>query len=182
MTKLTAPKTTRRAVAIPQSRQEVERSFASLGALRAALAAKAAEHETRIGTLTEAFAAEVAPLEADIRSLEAQIQAFCEAHKAGLTNDGKRKTVKFINGSVNWKEGKPRVELTAKEEEIVAALKKLRLGKAFVRVSESINKQAVLDEPERVAKVPGLKVVRGPETFAIAVKTVDVDDLGKERV
>lgn len=167
------------AVTIPQSRQDVETCLARLCALRGLLDQRAAILEQDVARLQEAYAAEIEPIERDIAALEAQIQAYCEAHRATLTRDGRGKTVKFANGSVSWKDGKPRVMLTAKEEAIIAALKKLRLAKAFVRVAESIDKQAILKAPERIAKVAGLRIEHGPETFAIAV--IDVH-ARKERV
>jgi phage host-nuclease inhibitor protein Gam len=166
------------AVPLPQSKADVETALGHLGALRGLLAARTQHLDSEVATLREAYAAEIAPIEADIAALSQQIQAWCETHRHELTRGGRVKFAKFANGTVSWQSGRARVVLSDKEEAIIAALKKMRLGKAFVRVAETLNKAAMLESPARIAKVPGLSIQAGAETFAIDVAFADP----KERV
>lgn len=108
-------------------------------------------------------AAEV--LAAEEAALVAAIQDWAEANRRKLTNDGKRKSFAVGAGRCGWAKGKDRIEIEdGAEEGIMARLRALDLER-FLRIKESIDKQAMLKEPKLAATFAGVTFVPGTEAF-----------------
>ena len=148
--------------------------------------AEAAAHIRRIGDLTrevKRLSAEMgdkkaeleqeyrdlaAPHEAEIQALTASVQAFCEANRSELTQQGKTKTVDFVTGLVKWRVSPPSVKLTGTAA-ILAYMKEKTALARFIRVKEEINREAILNEAELFAdgQVPGVRISSGVEDFVV---------------
>lgn len=74
---------------------------------------------------------------------------------------GEAKTVKLTTGEIAWRFNPPSVRVTGAET-VIANLKRLGLDR-FVRISEEIDRQAVLKEPAAVAGIAGLGVAQAEQ-------------------
>ncbi|MBK9080205.1 MAG: host-nuclease inhibitor Gam family protein [Hyphomicrobium sp.] len=106
------------------------------------------------------------PIKTEIARLTQGIQAYCETRRVDLTNGGRAKMFKFATGIVAWRKGRSRVEIDGNEADMIDRLKALGLAQ-FVRLKEEIDKSEILKSPQRIAGVPGLRVVEAPETIAV---------------
>jgi phage host-nuclease inhibitor protein Gam len=80
---------------------------------------------------------------------------------------GDKKSVEFSFGTFGWRWTPPKVELQKlTEEALIALLKKLKM-KRFVRVKESLDKEALLKERPEIS---GVKYTQREEFF-VEVKT-----------
>jgi phage host-nuclease inhibitor protein Gam len=149
----------------PQNREEADEFIFKLGqlqrdridletAMNEALAAAKLEHEN-LGK----------PLAEEIAALMASLQTYCEAHREELC-PGKLKTVKFGNGEISWRSRPPKVTLRGGIEKIIAWCKTHGLA-LFVRTIEQVNKEAMLDYPDRAMKVPGVSIASAGEDFIV---------------
>lgn len=163
----TPRKSTTAATDAPQSAHAVETLLGQIAALRATLAENAAALDAHVATLREREAQQRAPIEVEIARLEHQVRIYCEAHRDTLTNNRKFKFVRFATGLVSWRKVRSRVVLTATTEEILTALRVAKL-KQFIRVTESIDKAAMLASPIQARRVPGVEIHDGTdETITI---------------
>ena len=102
----------------------------------------------------------------EAETVAAALEAWAEANKAELTDGGRVKRVELASGVIAWRKGKPRVALDDEEGVIVEALKALGLT-AFVRIKETVDKQALLKAPERAADIPGVRIEEGGEDIIL---------------
>ena len=121
--------------------------------------------------ITEAEAPRLDALRQRMETLQAGVQTWCEANREQLC--GKGKTANRITGEVAGRSRPPSVRVTG-EESVIDLLKRMTLGR-FVRTREQVNKEAILNEPEAVAGVPGIKVVSGVEDFVITPFEVETE-------
>lgn len=163
-----APKTRIKAKAqvyVPQSKDEVAAYIRSIGDTQRNLLREQAEMNDAIANVTARYQPYLEELSEQINTLQEGVQAYCEAHRAELTSEGKTKTANLITGEVQWRQRPPSVSVRGAES-VIEALKRLGLGK-FVRTKEEINKEAILNEPDAVKGVAGITVVTGVEDFVI---------------
>ena len=163
-----APKTRLKAKAqiyVPQSKDEAASDIRRIGDLQRGIARMTAEMNDAIANITDTYQPTLQELNDRLKTMQAAVQAYCEAHRSELTSDGKTKTANLITGEVQWRQRPPSVGVRGAEA-VIEALKRLGLGK-FVRTKEEINKEAILNEPEAVKGVAGITVVTGVEDFVI---------------
>lgn len=144
-------------------------AIARLGALDRELAAIEAAKAAAVAAASTAAESAATPLQDERSSLAASVEAWCAAERTRLTDAGKTKTVEFKAGTVAWRLGRKRVEIDetlTTAEKIVAKLKELRLTR-MIRVKEEPNKTAILNEPDKVKGIRGLRIIEGVETFSI---------------
>ena len=153
------------------SREQAQQDIALIGMLQREHGRISGELNDRISALTEAEAPRLKELQDRIGTLQAGVQTWCEANREQLC--GKGKTANLITGEVNWRQRPPSVRVTG-EESVIDLLKRMTLGR-FVRTKEQVNKEAILNEPEAVAGVPGIKVVSGVEDFVITPFEVETE-------
>ncbi|MDD5391176.1 MAG: host-nuclease inhibitor Gam family protein [Gallionellaceae bacterium] len=151
--------------AVPQTRDEAAADIRAIGDLQRSLARSSAEMNDAIASITAKYQPVLDAVTDQIKPLQEGVQAYCEAHRNDLTNDGKVKTANLITGEVQWRQRPPSVSVRGAES-VIEALKRLGLGK-FVRTKEEINKEAILNEPSEVKGVAGITVVTGVEDFVI---------------
>lgn len=153
------------------SREQAQSDIASIGALQREHARLSGELNDAIGALAEAAAPRLKELQERIDALQAGVQTWCEANREQLC--GKGKSANLITGEVSWRVRPPSVRVTG-EESVIDLLKHMALGR-FVRSKETVNKEAILNEPEAVAGVPGIKLITGVEDFVITPFEVETE-------
>ncbi len=105
--------------------------------------------------------------------LERGLRTWCEAHRAELTDQGKVKTHRFGAGEICWK-NRPASVVIADAKAVLAHLID-RGMKKFIRVTRAIDKQAMLKDPDKAAKVPGVKIESSGEDFIITPFGADLE-------
>jgi phage host-nuclease inhibitor protein Gam len=154
-------------VAVPQSRTACADQIRQLGDLQREHARTVAELNDRIAELTNAAEPVLASLDERIKALQTGIQTWCEANRVMLLGDGDRlgKTANLITGEVAWRIRPPSVSVRGVES-VIEALHRANLNR-FIRAKEEVNKEAILNEPDAVAGIAGVNVVRGVEDFVV---------------
>lgn len=160
-TRLKKPATPR---TVPQSRDQVADAIAALGQLDRDLKRIGADMNDELAAVKARFEAAAEPLRKNMEDLTAGVQVWCEAHRETLTQGGKVKTATFTTGEVAWRTRPPSVTVRGAEA-VLAALRKLGL-KRFIREKAEVNKEAILNEPQAIAAVPGISISQG-EDFAV---------------
>ncbi len=88
---------------------------------------------------------------------------YAEENRAILTK--KSKTVNFQEkGKIGWRWNNPGVKFSATTEEIVAKLKELKL-RDYIKTIETIKKNLILQDPEKLKKVKEISVVQKEKFF-----------------
>lgn len=180
---------------VPQSDAEAEQLIARLGALQRDDADAKAAHDGQVAALEEKRGAAVKAFQEAQGVILDALSIWATANRERLTQGGKTKTVQLPTGTVLWREGRYAVKhrglkienvidlirdrIAALEEEAARARrdKNLREGgrlaaeavslRAFLRFKTELNKEAMLTARDVARSIPGVKVDRGPEEFAV---------------
>ena len=150
---------------VPQTKDDAAADVRVIGDLQRQSLRAAAEMNDAIATITQKFQPRLEALNEQLKTLQDGVQAYCEAHRAELTDGGRVKSANLITGEVMWRQRPPSVSVRGAEA-VIEALKRLGLGK-FVRTKDEVNKEAILNEPDAVRGVAGITVVTGVEDFVI---------------
>lgn len=173
------------AASAPQTRDACAADIHAIGNLQRQITRITADMNDAIAAITADGQPELDALGADVKRLAAGVQAYCEAHRAELTDGGKVKFANFVTGEVTWRQRPPSVRIT-KADAVIKCLKALGLGR-YLRTKEEIDKDAILAahsaakaapttdplradllaEAERLQGVSGIELVTGLEDFAI---------------
>lgn len=92
------------------------------------------------------------------------MQTWAEANRDAITQNGRVKTAAFTTGEVSWRIRPPSVAIKGVEA-VLNSLRRLGLTR-FIREKSEVNKEAILNEPAAVAKVPGITINQG-EDFVV---------------
>lgn len=152
-----------------QSKDEVMRDIKNIGDLRREHIRITTQMNDAIAAINQENAPELKRLDEEIKRLQGGVQTFCEANRESLC--GKGKTANLITGEVAWRARPPSVKVTGVEA-VLGWLKNMGMH-SFVRSKEEINKEAMLNEPEKAKAVPGIKIETGVEDFLITPFEVD---------
>lgn len=152
-------------VAVPQTRDEAAVDIRKIGDVQREMTRLQAEMNDKIAAITQEYQAKTAPLGEQLDVLQEGVQSYCEAHRDELTNGGKVKSANLITGEIQWRQRPPSVSVRGADS-VIENLKRLGLG-LFVRVKEEINKEAILNEPDKVKGIAGISLVTGKEDFMI---------------
>lgn len=162
--KKTRLKTNAAAVDVPQNREMVAVAIANIGALSRQLVRTEADMNDELAKVKKAWEESAEPLRVQIAALNQGVQTWAEANRDSLTQNGKVKTCALTTGEIAWRMRPPSVRVTGAEA-VLDTLRRLGL-KRFIREKEEVNKDAILNEPEAVAHVPGIAISRG-EDFVV---------------
>lgn len=160
---------------VPQSIEQVEADLATIARLTADVKSHHDALARHVIELRDRTVALTTPVEAEIERLSNGIRAFAEARRAELTRDGRKKSVKLVNGTISWRKSRPRVVLTAKEDDVLVALRTMRLGH-FIRTVEEVDKVEMLRSPADARRVPGVTIDEGEETIAVEANVCSTED------
>lgn len=152
------------AVFVPQNREQVNAAIRELGVLQRELARIAADMNDELAAVKESYETDAEPRRQRVAALTQGVQIWSEANRDALTQGGKVKTAAFTTGEVAWRLRPPSVRITGKEA-VLDALRRLGL-KRFIRETPEVNKEAILNDPEAVAHVPGIGISQG-EDFVV---------------
>lgn len=152
-------------VYVPQTKDDAAADIRKIGDLQRRSLRIATEMNDAIAHITAQYQPGLDTIGSQLTLLQEGVQAYCEAHRNDLTNDGKVKTANLITGEVQWRQRPPHVSVRGADS-VIENLKGFGLGR-FVRTKEEINKEAILNEPDAVKGVSGITVVTGVEDFVI---------------
>lgn len=170
-------KTTRVAtptIAAPQTAAECDALILRLGVAQRRRQAIETEMNEHLAQVRERYERDARTWADEIKVLAERIQAYCEAHRAELTADGKRKTFRFGSGEVQWRMRPPSVSVRAVDT-VLDALRFFKLDR-FIRTRHDLDKEAVLKEPEAVAHVQGLTISQR-EDFVVKPWDTDLEQV-----
>lgn len=173
-----------------QDRDALINAIARKGELDRQRADLCAVAEAQINTINQNLSLALTAIDAEIATLEADVQGFAEANRAELLPAG-MKSLSLPVGDLGWRANNPKVTLPKDDAPIVAALEKAELW-MFVRVEKSVDKAAILsthstasngkagapgiDEAKalmvKVAAIIGIKIKDGNESFWFKPTTV----------
>ena len=162
-TKATRLKQAAAAVFIPQTRDQVAAAIAEIGTLNRDLSRTQADMNDTLAKVKEDFETIAEPRRKRISELTQGVQVWCEANRDALTNGNKVKSAQLTTGEIGWRTRPPSVRVTGAEA-VLDLLRRLGL-KRFIRQKEEVNKEAILNEPEAVAHVPGITISQGEDFF-----------------
>lgn len=154
-------KKARRIIMIPASINEANISLFRLGVLDRSTANIENVLAAEVAQLRRAADARIAPLSSERSDLAAGLQLFAESNRATLL-EGDKKSVQLTAGIFGWRFTPPKVEfLRGSAKKALALLKELKLKK-YIRIKETVNKEALLeDRPD----VPGIKYAQYEEFY-----------------
>jgi phage host-nuclease inhibitor protein Gam len=106
----------------------------------------------------------------DVYATEAEqligdVQTYCEAHRFDLTLGGKKKSVAFPSGQVSWRKRPASIEISDAEAALADVVKQGL--PQFLRTRYSIDKDAMLKDPDSAKSVASVTVKPGTEDFVI---------------
>lgn len=148
-----------------QTRDEVEVAIKEIGDLNRELERLAIEQNDKLAAITEEYAPLMNEVKEKTKPMMDAVQAWCESRRDELTNNGKTKTGTFNTGEVQWRVRPPSVGIRGVDS-VLDSLK-MRGFTQFIRIKEEINKEAMLNEPDTAASVPGVTIKTGVEDFVI---------------
>lgn len=163
-------------VRVAQSREECAEMIATIGGTQREIIRIEATMNDELAVIKAGYEAQAEPLRDRVEALQEGVQEWCEAHRDTLTGGGKVKHHAFSTGHVSWRLRPPSVALRGVES-ILAACKAAGLGR-FVRVKESVDKEAMLADPTTAGALKGVTIQSVGEDFAIEPFEVELEAAG----
>ncbi len=142
-----------------------------LGDTQREIARLQADANDQIAQITQALQPQLDVLKLRESSLLDGIAIWCEANRAELLKAG-GKTANLITGEVQWRQRPPSVSVRAADK-VIATLRALGLSR-LVRSKDEVDKEAILSEPQAVAGVAGITVVKGVEDLVVTPFEVEL--------
>ncbi len=150
---------------VVQSKDQATEAIKYLGDIQRELIRLETEMNDKIAEITASYSSSIEVLKKKSVEIQKGIQIWCEANRDELTNNGKVKSANLVTGEVQWRNRPPSCVIRGLET-VIETLKKLKLER-FIRTKEEVNKEAILNEPNVVAHVPGITIKKDVEDFAI---------------
>jgi len=137
------------------TRADIEALIADLGQLQRDEAAAISQADDIKTATDRLLATKRATIAASMEAKKAVVVAWATANREAICPAGS-KTAKLATGEIAWRTAPKSVRIT-KTAEALAALKAAGLPE-FIRVSEEIDKEAILKDEAKVAGIAGIKV------------------------
>ena len=156
------------ALTVPQDDPAADAVLKFYGDTFNALARLKIDMDEELAAVKARYEVRAAPLQAELKSAFAGLEAFAAAHRKRLLGASGGKTVKMKAGELGWRNRPASVKFSKglKIEDIVANIKAAGLRK-FLRLSAEPNKEAMLADPKNAAKVEGVRIGSEGETFFV---------------
>ena len=148
---------------VPQSREDAAQQLARIGELARAAGGIEREMNDALAKIKADAEAKSTPLANEGARLLAGLEVWCASHRDQLTEGGKVKSADLGTGVVGWRLRNAKVNLRDAAK-VLDAIKERRLSQ-FIRTTEEVNKQAMLDNPALANTIPGVKVASAGENF-----------------
>ena len=163
--KKTRIKTAASNLPVPETIDEAADHVALIGDLSRAIERIQIDMKEEMARVKKKYEEMAAPHAEERASLTEGLRVWAEANRRKLTRGGKVKYVRLPTGEIKWRRRPPSVTIRGAD----AVLERLKAAgmTAFIRVRESINREAIREEPEAVAGIPGVKVGSGGEDFVV---------------
>jgi phage host-nuclease inhibitor protein Gam len=152
-------------VPVPQNREEATAALRRIGDLNREVARIDLALSDAAAALKEKAESDAAPLQAEAKALIDGLKQWAEANRDALTG-GKVKYADLGTGKISWRLRPAKVSLRGKVEEIVERLKSLGLQR-FIRVSEEVNREAMLADRDAARAVQGVTIASEGEDFIV---------------
>lgn len=165
-----------KAYPVPKTRQEAEELLGTIGSLQRKVGEYESKAAARIAGIQQAFAELAAPVNEQIEGAFQAVHAWAESNRGELC-EGNSKTVKLATGLLTWRFTPPAVKLT-KVEAILSQLRAEGLTQ-FIRTTEEVNKQALLEAGEEAVAARGIRGIKFTSHEEFAAKP---SETGIERV
>lgn len=149
---------------IPQSRAECTDMVAEIGRHGRELSRIEAAMNDELAAIKERYEEQARLHREAVGTLTEGARIWCEANRSVLTDGMKTKTVNLSSGVVKWRTTPPAVKVG--RGMLLAVMETIRqrgLADRFIRVSEELNKEAILADPDAVNGVGGLSVEQKEE-------------------
>jgi len=159
--KVTRIKTPAAKAEIPQSREAAVEAVAEIGRRQRERKRIETNMNDEIAGIKARYEEEARPHNDAIKGLTEGVHIWCEANRAGLTENGKVKSANLASGDVGWRTSPPKVKVTGVQA-VIELLKNLKLFQ-FLRVKEEINKEAMLADPQTAQGVKGVEIIQAEE-------------------
>jgi phage host-nuclease inhibitor protein Gam len=167
-------------VCTPKSWKEADALVAEYGELSSTIVKNQADCETAVAEVKAIYQATAAPLQTRMDAIFEAIQAYADANRKALTDDGKTKTVTMTAGAFGWRLCPPSVAFRRgmKGEDVVKNIRAIadklygqgstdaaRALDMFIRRKEEPNKDAMLNATALAGMVDGVKIITDQELF-----------------
>jgi len=162
------------AEAVPQSLAEVTEAIAEIGRCQRERDVIQAQMNEALSFWRAKYEEKAKPYAGRIVELTKGVATWCEAHRGELTKEGKTKTARLATGEVSWRMRPPSIVLRGAEA-VIDALRKLGMDR-FLRVKVEVDKNAMLAEPEAVAKIKGVSISQREE-FVVKPFSTELEEV-----
>lgn len=163
-------KTKKQKIDAPATREEMEALVEQIAALTLERDNLKLEMEEKILDVRAGFDARILGNELILKSLTARAKAWAEAHPEEF---GGGKSIKMVHGVVEWRTSPHTVKPLSKWnfDKVLEAIRSVpRLAKRYIRVIEEINKEALIEDREKLTaedlQMMGIKIVQ-EEKFSV---------------
>ena len=151
------------AIPVPEDLESVIRFFSRLSEVEVIIEAIKGDLKDKIRQLTDEAMDKVLPLESEAESIVDGLFVFAEVNRNKLTEGEKRKTVDTPHGVFGWRLTPPKVTIKGVKR-VIELIKKLKLLQ-FLHTKESVDKKAMLKEPEKAQSIQGVGISQEEEFF-----------------
>jgi phage host-nuclease inhibitor protein Gam len=152
-------------IRVPQSRDEAAVSVARIGELDREIGRIKADLNDEVARLKTSAESAAQVMADEVIELTEGLRIWAEANRQVLTDGGKVKFHDLGVGKILWRLRRPSVKVRGADT-IVETLRALGFGR-FIRISEDIDREAMLREPEVARTVPGITVGSEGEDFVV---------------
>lgn len=153
-----------KAYEVPESRKDAEAMIKQIGLRQRELSTAENKLSDKVAKTKEGFEGKLKEYQDDIQAMQNAIQAYAEKHREELIPEGKKST-KLNGGEIGWRTTKDKV-VCKNTKHAVQVLKDTR-KKKFLRTSESLDKSAILKEPNGLPEGCGIEIQPGQDVFWI---------------
>ncbi len=148
----------------PQTQKQAEQWLQNLATKQRRVKAIEDAMNEQLTELKKKFEQQAKPLNEDIEDLFAGIKSWASVNRDDLCKKGV-KSVSIATGQIGWRKNPPSVRLV-KVQDVIERLKRLKLSK-FIRVAETVDKEAILKNKESAQDVAGIHINPGAELFYV---------------
>ncbi|MEM1344953.1 MAG: host-nuclease inhibitor Gam family protein [Pseudomonadota bacterium] len=160
---------------VPQDQIQADATIAAIGSAQRLRTVLEAEMNDRIEAVKAEYAKRVTALDAEIADRTEGVQTWAEANRAALTNDGRTKTVRLTMGEFCWRNRPPSVRFRGKDA-ILEACKSLGLTQ-FIRITEELNRDAMLADPDKATGINGVSIGSAGEDFVVTPDETELEQV-----
>ena len=164
---------------VPQTRDAAVAQVARIGVIGRELTRRKTDLNDALARIKEQAEEASEPLRQEAKDLTAGLQAWADANRAVLTDNGRVKSADLGTGIIRWALRRGSVRGVPKDDpaSLIERIKALGLLQ-FIRTKEEVNKEAMLADPEAAEGIAGIKVKAEGEEFVVEPFEVQLQGAG----